>query len=239
MAEGSAAGSSSASAGGAPVGCKEGNGKGMMVRLRQIGPGMVQQIQMQCPQCSGSGYSVKKQKERQVLEVNIEKIAENFMNSIDEAYFDEASTIGHIDASLFGYFTQLRKCGIKVALNTGYPQDIQLGLIKKLEFEKVIDDYISSYEVPEGRPYPYMINRLVERLGISSNRRVAKVGDSVRDIEEGRNAGCGLVVGVLTGADTAEALLDAGADLVAGCVTDLPVPRQRAHAARLRLPDLS
>ena len=58
---------------GAPVECKECNGKGMMVRLRQIGPGMVQQIQMQCPQCSGSGYSVKKQKERQVLEVNIEK----------------------------------------------------------------------------------------------------------------------------------------------------------------------
>ena len=58
---------------GAPVECKECNGKGMMVRLRQIGPGMVQQIQMQCPQCNGSGYSMKKQKERQVLEVNIDK----------------------------------------------------------------------------------------------------------------------------------------------------------------------
>jgi len=58
---------------GDPVQCKECNGKGVMVRLRQIGPGMVQQIQMQCQSCGATGYSVKKQKERQVLEVNIEK----------------------------------------------------------------------------------------------------------------------------------------------------------------------
>ena len=37
------------------------------------GPGMVQQIQQQCPSCGASGYNVKKQKERQVLEVNIER----------------------------------------------------------------------------------------------------------------------------------------------------------------------
>lgn len=62
---------------GTPEICKECNGKGVMVRLRQIGPGMVQQIQQQCSACGATGYDVKKQKERQVLEVVIEKGMKN------------------------------------------------------------------------------------------------------------------------------------------------------------------
>ena len=53
--------------------CTDCNGRGVIVRLRQIGPGMVQQIQQPCDTCGGTGYKVKKQKERTVLEVNIEK----------------------------------------------------------------------------------------------------------------------------------------------------------------------
>merc|ERR1719482_2515106 len=93
-------------------------------------------------------------------------------------------------------------------------------------FDEVVDGWISSYDVKEGRPYPYMIHTLMERLGIQNVRRVCKVGDSVRDIEEGRNAGCGLVVGVLSGADSAQDLMSAGADIVCNVVTDLPVPRR-------------
>lgn len=167
------------------------------------------------------------------------QISEAFVNAIDEAYFADVSPIGHIDVSLAGYFAQLRQAGLKIALNTGYPQNIQEGLVKRLNFDKIVDSYISSYEVPQGRPWPYMIHRLMERLEIENVKRVAKVGDSVRDIEEGRNAGCGLVVGVLSGADSLEALMGAGADVVCSCVTDLPVPRGPARVAKMRLPDLS
>lgn len=173
------------------------------------------------------------------LETKILKISDAFVSAIDEAYFAEASAIGHIDVGLLGYFKQLRASGVKVALNTGYPQSIQKGLIDRLGFEKAIDAYISSYDVPQGRPWPYMIHRLMERLGIQDVRRVCKVGDSLRDIEEGRNAGCGLVIGVLSGADGAEALMAAGADVVADCITDLPLPRGPVRAAKMRLPDLS
>jgi len=58
---------------GTPQTCRDCNGKGVVVRLRQIGPGMVQQLQQQCPTCGASGVSAQKQKERQVLEVNIER----------------------------------------------------------------------------------------------------------------------------------------------------------------------
>jgi len=42
-------------------------------------------------------------------------------------------------------------------------------------------------------------------------------------MQEGRNAGCGLVVGVLTGIDDGEVLASAGADAVVDCITDLGV----------------
>ena len=50
----------------------------------------------------------------------------------------------------------------------------------------------------KGRPYPYMIFRNMEALGIKKVNRVLKVGDTVSDIKEGRNAGvwsAGIVVG--------------------------------------------
>ena len=38
----------------------------------------------------------------------------------------------------------------------------------------------------EGRPYPYMIHQLMEQTRVMNVKRVCKVGDSVRDIQEGR-----------------------------------------------------
>jgi len=173
------------------------------------------------------------------LEAKVLAISDTFVASIEDSYFSEAAEIGPIDVGLMGYFEQLKKAGVKIGLDTGYPQNIQQGLVKKLGFDKVVDCYISSYDVKEGRPYPYMIHQLMERVGIEDVRRVAKVGDSCRDVEMGRNAGCGLVVGVLSGADGAEDLFAAGADVVCEYVTDLPVPKKRAQGLRFRLPDLS
>lgn len=102
--------------------------------------------------------------------------------------------------------------------------DIQESLIDALGMRSQVDGYISAYQVKEGRPYPYMIHQLMEKLDIEDVRRVAKIGDSVRDIEEGKNAGCGLVIGVLSGADDAETLWAAGADVVVSNMCDLPLP---------------
>merc|ERR1712137_423044 len=173
------------------------------------------------------------------LEPLIMTISDTFVKAIEESYFGDDAQIAPIDVGLMGYFQQLRDAGIKIGLDTGYPQNIQNGLVKKLGFDKIVDGWISSYDVAEGRPFPYMIHRLMERLNIEDVRRVAKVGDSARDMEEGVNAGCGLVVGVLSGADSAEDLFAAGADVVANCVTDLPVPRKVQKSGGFRLPDLS
>jgi phosphoglycolate phosphatase-like HAD superfamily hydrolase len=61
------------------------------------------------------------------------------------------------------------------------------------------DAAVSSDEVQRGRPFPDMVLELMKRLGVEKPRHVAKVGDSPADIEEGINAGCGLVVGIASG----------------------------------------
>lgn len=172
------------------------------------------------------------------IDARVERLADKFLEQISTAYFETDAPVKLIDPTLLEYIRALQAAGIKVTLNSGYPQNIQRQLVTLLGFQDAVDSYISAYEVPAGRPYPFMIHRLMERHNIASVKRVCKVGDSVRDIEEGKNAGCGLVVGVLSGADDAETLLKAGADVIANRVTDLPIPRSavRNYSA---WPDLS
>lgn len=58
---------------GEPKMCDGCDGQGAVLELRQIGLGMVQQVQRQCYDCDGEGYKCKKKKERKVLEVLVEK----------------------------------------------------------------------------------------------------------------------------------------------------------------------
>jgi len=169
----------------------------------------------------------------------VAKIGEIFLHTIDEAYFSDASPIEHIHLSLNHFCMGLKDAGIKVALDTGYPPEIQEGLIDRLKLRSVIDGYVSSYQVAQGRPYPYMIFKLMEDLGVMDVSRVAKAGDSARDIEEGKNAGCGLVIGVLSGADSEDQLMAAGADIVVPVITDLPIPLPKWRKKKVSRIDLS
>jgi phosphoglycolate phosphatase-like HAD superfamily hydrolase len=51
-----------------------------------------------------------------------------------------------------------------------------------------------------------MIFLAMDKLGISDPSAVGKIGDTIADIEEGLNAGCGMSAGITTGAQTAEQL---------------------------------
>lgn len=141
------------------------------------------------------------------------------IRKLEESYFkDEKITL--IDDKLLDLFENWRMKGIKVALNTGYNKNFQKKIIKNLNLSESIDDFISSEEVKRGRPYPYMINKLMERNNIINARYVCKIGDTVNDMMEGKNANCGLTVGVLSGAGKIENLLNE-TNIVVDKVTDL------------------
>lgn len=105
-------------------------------------------------------------------------------------------------------FAALRQKGIKVALDTGFDRDITNVILQRTGWQQqgLVDAVATSDEVPYGRPYPYMIYRIMETLEVRSIGEVMKVGDTISDLEEGTNAGCRYVVGVTTGAYSREEL---------------------------------
>lgn len=121
-------------------------------------------------------------------------------------------------------FRQLKQRGVKIGLNTGFTKVITDVILKKLNWKEgdAIDFVISSDEVPEGRPHPFMIEQLMFKSGIDDVLKVVKVGDTEVDVLEGRNAGCGLVVSVTTGAYTREALKAYEPDKIIDGLNELP-----------------
>ncbi len=74
--------------------CKNCNGTGYVMKMRQVGPGMIQQMQTTCPVCKGNGHTVKMKKDRKVLEVLVEKGMKN--NSKIKFQGEADETPGHI-----------------------------------------------------------------------------------------------------------------------------------------------
>ncbi len=104
-------------------------------------------------------------------------------------------------------FTYLRKRGIKIATDTGFDATIGGLIMERLNWPgRLIDLAVYSSDVRRGRPAPYMIFRAMEQLDVLDVRKVMKLGDAPADLEEGMNAGCGEVIGVLSGAHTATTL---------------------------------
>ncbi|MBN8718247.1 MAG: HAD hydrolase-like protein [Sediminibacterium magnilacihabitans] len=120
-------------------------------------------------------------------------------------------------------FEWLQSKGIKITLDTGFTRIITDAILKKLNWDKHphINAVICSDEVPQGRPHPYMIQSLMQQTGITDPARVVKVGDTEVDIQEGRNANCGLVVAVTTGAYAREALIPYKPDYIIDSMQEL------------------
>lgn len=109
------------------------------------------------------------------------KINATFEDELMASYMSSPS-LALIDASLPDYFADLRARGVKVGLNTGYPRKLQNALLEKLRLGEMVDGYVSSQDVKAGRPSPFMVHRLMEMLDIQDVRKVAKAGDTERDV---------------------------------------------------------
>ncbi len=105
-------------------------------------------------------------------------------------------------------FEKLQERGIFVVLNTGYRRPVADHLLRQLGWldHPNIDLVVTADDVEQGRPHPDMIFKAMDELDILDPKSVVKIGDSIVDIEEGLNAGCGIVAGITTGAQTAEQL---------------------------------
>jgi phosphonoacetaldehyde hydrolase len=85
----------------------------------------------------------------------------------------------------------LRNLGLKLAGTTGYFRAAAAAVLAAAKQQGYEPDFnICADDVPAGRPAPWMIFRCMEALDVYPPAAVVKVGDTVIDIEDGRNAGC-------------------------------------------------
>jgi len=122
-----------------------------------------------------------------------------FINSLIDYYKNS----DEVEATPFAEetFSFLKNNNVKIGLDTGFFSDITNVIVERMGWLKngLIDHVISSDEIPEGRPQPFMIQELMKRANVTDPKKVIKIGDTEVDIREGRNAECLLTIAVTTG----------------------------------------
>jgi phosphonatase-like hydrolase len=137
----------------------------------------------------------------------IDAIHEDFVQNMIE-YYQLAPDIEPMDDAE-DTFRELQNKGIKIGLDTGFSRDITDVILERVGWlnSPLIDIIVCSDEVVKGRPYPDMIQLMMEKLGIKDPKEVIKIGDTEVDVNEGHNAGCLMSIAVTTGAFSEEELL--------------------------------
>ncbi len=115
-----------------------------------------------------------------VLEI-IDKYSKPFGNNAE--IIERLKNEGYKIGSTTGYTKNMMDIVTRVAGENGYNPDFW-----------ITPDLIGNY----GRPYPYMIFKNLIELEIMNVKEAVKIGDTIVDIEEGRNAGV-WSVGVIEG----------------------------------------
>jgi phosphonatase-like hydrolase len=101
---------------------------------------------------------------------------------------------------------ELRDRGYLVATTTGFDRAITTSIFQRLGWERYFTATVCSDDVAQGRPSPFMLFHAMEAARVDNVAEVVAVGDTPLDLRAGTNAGLRAVVGVLSGAGTAEQL---------------------------------
>ena len=126
----------------------------------------------------------------------VEKIYGVFEDSLMKSLNDYATPKpGTLEA-----VAKLREMGIHIGSTTGYTDAMMEVVTNGARKQGYEPDAWFSPDAVEGmgRPYPYMIYENMRHFQIASTDEVIKVGDTVSDIKEGKNAGV-KSLGVLEG----------------------------------------
>jgi phosphonatase-like hydrolase len=154
-------------------------------------------------------------------ETMVEDIHRHFVNSMIHFYSTSLEVEELPGASYI--FRLFKNQGIYVSLNSGFPKVIVEAIVDRMGWlEKgLIDSFVASDEVTSGRPSNMMIELLMKRAGVTNTEQVLKIGDTMVDIEEGRNANAGLVIGITTGAYTRHQLEEYNPDQIIDSLFEL------------------
>jgi phosphonoacetaldehyde hydrolase len=188
-------------------------------------------------------------------EADVDTMYDEFVPLQLEAIEEHAELV----PGLLEVVSQLRARDLRIGGTTGYFRAAAQTVAARAAAAGFAPDAnVCSDDVPRGRPAPWMIYRIMERLEIWPPAAVVKVGDTIADIEAGLAAGC-WSVGVcdsssLMGlseaeynalsederstrlAQTADLFREAGAHAVLCSLSELPVLIDEINRANLPYP---
>jgi phosphonoacetaldehyde hydrolase len=189
---------------------------------------------------------------RDWTEADVERLYQDFV-PLQMEVLDEHS---RLVPGLPDCVAELRRRGILIGGTTGYFHEAAERVYRLAERQGFVpDSNMCAEDVPEGRPAPWMMFRVMEALRVYPGAAVVKVGDTVPDIGEGLNAGVWSVGVTGSGSEVGcsaeelaalpheerrtrlaaarRMLLDAGAHAVIDSLAELP-PLIDAISERLR-----
>jgi phosphoglycolate phosphatase len=142
-----------------------------------------------------------------------ERVLQDCGLSVDQAkaavarawYNPDPVTLAKPVGELTHLFTALKNNGIKIAVATTDDREPTLATLGNFNLWSMVDTSICADDGIPVKPAPDMIQIICKRLNVPVASAVM-VGDSIADLQMGKAAGAGLVVGVLSGVSPAEAL---------------------------------
>lgn len=183
----------------------------------------------------------KRQFGREWTEADVDSLYETFEETLFSLVADYSGLIPGVAQSV----EALKQMNIKIGSTTGYTSEMMKQVIPRAKKEGYHPEYVVTPDVVGcGRPSPFMVYENMRKFRIYPARHVVKVGDTIMDILEGKNAGA-WSVGILVGSnqmglsleelqqlpeariqelkkEATQAYLDAGADFVIDTISELP-----------------
>ena len=161
---------------------------------------------------------------REVAELSpadVERVGDGVYRDFLHELESNLSSISEIDGAT-ELFRHLKSKDIHIGVGSGFPMQIVQAIISRLGWlDKGLLDYVGSAEqVGVGRPNPKMIHDAMQQLSVTDGRKVVKIGDTVVDVQEGKNAGT-WTVAVLTGSQTESQLMAAAPDYILSSIREL------------------
>jgi len=101
---------------------------------------------------------------------------------------------------------ELAAMKLLLATTTGFDRPLCTAILSRLGWQHYFAASITSDDVSDGRPAPYMLFRAMEAAHVNETAQVMAVGDTPLDLQAANNGGLGAAIGVFSGAATEDRL---------------------------------
>jgi phosphonatase-like hydrolase len=143
-------------------------------------------------------HFVAREKKSEAL---IEPIYADFTETVTKAY-EKVQPIPGAEQAL----KDLAAMKLILATTTGFDRPLTTAILSRLGWQHYFVASITSDDVSDGRPAPYMLFRAMEAAHINETALVMAVGDTPLDLQAANNGGMGAAIGVYSGAATEDRL---------------------------------